>query len=261
MLKRILIVLSAVLVTSLSAFAGTEPSLDWLIAQGGGYTWTVGSTGTLIGTEIAVVNVEGENTPDHPGDTLAFMATLTVTSPNFDALSPDTYNAPDPLLGPTHSLEYDLGSAGSLAVCISDCTTTPVDLLNASVTSLNVLYSTNKPAKGNPYGSVSSNLTSIDLNNITTTFGLGGGGTITTSIGKYFGVSSVDFTEGTMNDGIAKPTLSGGKFSASNFGSGHVLVTTAPEGWSFLGSLGVFGFGLAVFSLARRFGLLKTLNF
>jgi hypothetical protein len=53
--------------------------------------------------------------------------------------------------------------------------------------------------------------------------------------------------------------------SASLHGSGtsviSVVVVSVPEDWSLSSSLGIFAFGLAVFGVARRFGLIKAVAF
>jgi len=244
MLKRILIVLSAVLVTSFSAFAGTE-SLDWLIQLGGGYTWTVGPGGVLTGTDVAVVDVSGENTKANSGGQIQFLATLTETSPNYTAT--DT--------GAISTTQYYLtGPLGTFTVCLTASGCGTGELLSGTLSSVTETTNLVLPANDQVQGALSSAVISGVA--IPTNQGI-------ESIAQYFGMTGATFVSGTMQDYIVPPLQTGpATYTATNTGSGSVLVTYAtPESWSLSSSLGVFAFGLAVFTLARRFGLLKTLNF
>jgi hypothetical protein len=249
MLKRSLIVLSAVLVTSFSAFAGTE-SLDWLIQLGGGYTWTVGPGGVLTGTDVAVVDVSGENTPANPGGQIQFLATLTETSPLY--LGADTG-------GVSTTQYYALGGPGTFTICLTADGCTTGELLSGTLSAVTETTNLLIPSLDQVQGTISSAVISGLV--IPTNQG-------NKSIAQYFGMTGATFLSGTMQDYIVPPTLTGtgpdtSTYQANNTGSGSVLVTyaTTPEGWSLSSSLGVFAIGLALFTLARRFGLLKTLNF
>jgi len=68
--------------------------------------------------------------------------------------------------------------------------------------------------------------------------------------------------ERTVNGG-GTSSYDSGSASLQGYGTSviSVLVVSVPEDWSLSSSLGIFAFGLAVFGVARRFGLIKAVAF
>jgi len=233
MQKQVWMVLLSALLTAVCAFGD---STQWVIAPSGGTYSYAGGSASLTGSNIAIENVEGVGTPDDSGT----LGTLDIV----DGLMSFTSGAA--------TGTWAWGQPGTLTItgCVAGVTTTDTTCTAADDTAV----------------LVSDEFTSVEIT------GVGGGlgfefgelqGTINAAIAAYFGVP-VGFTSPASNasdvvNGL--PSTAGSAFSTVTPGTpgGTLnLVSSVPEEWRISSTLGIFAFGIAVFGVARRRGLIKT---
>jgi len=247
-----------VLGTSLCSFATTTTDTEWGITALGGSTvsYDAATGGELVGTGIQVGSIQGQD------------GSNPTTTPPLDMWGILTFTSGAPT---------GVWSWGSGSLTISGCVapTTGADPF-AGVGTLNGPVATATGcAAGGSVTLVSATFSSVQITDSFNGTGMGavmGGlaGTIdVASIASYFGVTPT-FTAPPSNGSIPlnglpplPPFSNIGAFfiGATSAGNGAVTLYNVPEGWSLFSRLGIFGFGLAAFGVARRFGLIKTVAF
>jgi hypothetical protein len=96
-------------------------------------------------------------------------------------------------------------------------------------------------------------------------------GTLDTTVAAYFGIPSgfvsLNPLSGDDNSVNGLPLVAGSAFGVGggtptvSSQGGEFTLAAVPEDWSLSSTLGIFAFGLAVFGVARRFGLIKAVVF
>jgi hypothetical protein len=244
MQKRVLTVL---ILGTLVSFCAFGDSTQWVIAPSGGSYSYAGGAAPLVGTNIGIENVEGVGTPLHSGT----LGTLDIVGGSLDFTSGANTGG------------WSWGTPGTLTItgCIAGVTT--VDLVCTVADESAVL--------------VSDEFTSVSVTGVPGGLGFEFGslqGTINADIAANFGMDPVFTSPGsTATDVVSGLPTTGVPFFLPATGSSFSgvtpsapggtlnLVSAVPEGWSFISSLGLLAFGLAVFGVARRRGVVKSVEF
>jgi len=243
--RRIWILVLSALVTALCSF-GATPELQFTVNAGGTYSYA-GTSGDLSGSGLTISGLLAFNTPGGT-DSTNYVVTdgaLDFTSGDLTGTTSDTWN-------------FGAGPTGIIITgCIAGVTGTG---LGGACT----------------VADDSATLLSDEFTNAT--IGLVGGieeveasgleGTYLSSLASYFGVSSTFSSASQATTNINGPIVgltpsASQSFTADNTGGAVSTFTTAavPEDWTLSSSLGLFGFGLVAFAVARRFRLVKTVTF
>jgi len=139
------------------------------------------------------------------------------------------------------------GATGTLAYanCSTDLPTNPV-LLSDSFTSVTLTTSNGTPEY--VFGGLTGSLSSALVTYINSQGG---------SLSAAFGGSGSSATLDVVTVG-ATP---GSNFTTTSTSNQAVATAPVPEGWNLIGTLGLFGFGMVGFVIARRVGMVKPLTF
>ena len=233
MLNRISLVLVALLVLSVCAFASSSNQTDWTLMPGGTVSWNGLSTGTLSGSGISVLTVLGFGTPSKNGSLLTiYGGSMSFTSGAYNG-APGTWS-------------WGAGTI-TLTGCIQGVTTASNVACNSS-NDHTVLYT-------DSFSSISITSTGELVLGKNT-------GVYNSAVASYFGLptsfsdSSTDFmsTGATPGKAITKGTNIGGLFVDGP-------AVSMAEDWSPSLTLGLFAFAAAVFGAAFRLGLLRPAKF
>lgn len=240
MTKRIWVVFLSVLATSACAFGQITDTYWTVDGTGGSYSYT-GGTAALVGSNIEVTSVADATNSDTAGYTV------------YDVLGNDDGGASLAFTSGAGDGTWSWGSGGTLTVtgCLSTNGTTCIageskttvlitdDFTSAGVTSIG-------GGKGFSFGGLQ--------------------GTIDAAAATLLGVSQSFVSPAsqfsTKVSGL--PGTAGGSFSGvtdATPGGTLDLFQAVPEGWSLLSSVGIFAFGLIIFGIARRLGLIKAVTF
>jgi hypothetical protein len=242
MQKRIWVLLISGLLASVGAFGQT---LEFVIGTSGGTYTYAGGGGSLGGSDITVLQV--------------IVTGTTGSSPN------GTYNITDGELNLTSGALSSVTSVSGVDVfTFNGGGTLDVQGCIAGVTGTGGGGACT--ASDDTADLLGDDFTSIEISNVSGVQVQAGNlnGTYLGSLATAFGVNT-SIAAGTDNDTVTGVPVSGSSatsFTANNSGGGALTTTAAavPEDWSLSSTLGLFGFGIVVFVVARRFGL-KPLAF
>jgi hypothetical protein len=227
--SRVFFVTAALILAPAISFAASS-STDWTLGPGGLYTWA-GGTSSLVGSDIPVLSVLGDSTPDNNGVSLPVIdGSLNFTSGKFS--------------GTSTTWSWGAGTPGTLNVtgCIAG-TLTPCNPLT------NVLIS-------DDFTSVSivqvAGAIDAEFGNVT--------GTINSSVAAYFGLpdNPATFSTGSFTAVIATTGSPGSAFVGSNLlGVIKADSVATPENWGIHESLGFFTIAIIAFGALNRRGALR----
>jgi hypothetical protein len=237
-----LVLLLSVLVISFCAFGDTGTT-QWNITNttSGSYSYA-GGTSVLVGTGIGVENILGSPTPLNTGSPNE----LAIVGGSLDFTSGAntggwTWGSPGTL-----SITGCIAALGLGTITGGTCTTAAT-LLSDDFTSVSI---SPIPVSGSPLG--------VEFGQLQ--------GTMNGAIASYFGISTIFTSPASTGQDVLfglPPSGPGDAFAGvtSTAPGGNLsLVSPVPENWSLFSTLGLFGFGLAAFGLAGRFGL-KAIQF
>ncbi len=262
MTRRMLVVLGSGLVMALCAFG--DSSTQWNLTNSGGsysyYETSPGVGGALTGSGIGVENIVGESTPLESGGTL-------IISDGVFSFTTGVYD------GNGSDYEWGAGASGnnppSLLVtgCISNVTL--VGDCSGSSPAYGVAGSDDVILVDDAFTSATIEPAGPVYPNTEVVFG-GVTGTINSAVAAYFGVSTAfvapsvagPYIQGVPSPGgETDPFGPGTSYSVTQAdpGGNLDLVAAVPEDWNLSSTLAIFAFGLGIFGLARRLGLIKAL--
>lgn len=228
-LARVFFVTVTLVLAPAISFAGSS-STDWTLGPGGLYTWA-GGTSSLIGSDIPVLSVMGDSTPDNNGVSLPVIdGSLSFTSGSFSGTSTTwIWGAGTP---------GTLNVTGCIAGIITPCNPSTNVLISDDFTSVSIVQ-------------VAGALDAV-FGNVT--------GTISSSVAAYFGLpdNPATFSAGSFTAAIATTGTPGSAFIGSNLlGLIKADAVSTPENWGINESLGFFTIAIIAFSALIRRGVLR----
>lgn len=139
------------------------------------------------------------------------------------------------------------GATGTLAYanCSADSPTNPV-LLSDSFTSVTLTTSNGTPEY--VFGGLTGSLSSALVTYINSQ-----GGSLSAAFGGTGSSATLDV--------VTVGATPGNNFTTTSTSNQSVSTAPVPEGWNLISTLGMFGFGMAAFVVARRLSLIKPLTF
>ena len=227
--NTVFFVTAALMFAPAIGFAGSS-STDWTLGPGGLYTWAGGAS-SLIGSDIPVLGVLGDSTPDNEGLSLPVIdGSLSFTSGSFNGTS-TTWSWGSATPG-------TLNVTGCIAAIITPCNSVTNVLISDDFTSVTIVE-------------VAGALDAV-FGNVT--------GTISSSVAAYFGLpdNPATFSTGSFTAAIATTGSPGSAFVGSNLlGLIQADAVSTPEYWGISDSLGLFTIAIVAFAVMTRKGALR----
>jgi hypothetical protein len=244
--RRILVLVISVLVTAVCSF-GTTPELSFGIEAGGSYSYA-GLGGNLTASGLLINSLTATNTPGGTDATpyTVIDGVLNFVSGAFTNTANGVWNfsggAPGIIITGCIAGVTGTGAGGACTGVGDDTATLVSDQFNSA-------------AIGVVDGSLeilAAGLNGNYLPSLASAFGVSTTFTAASEETDFVGGGIVGLTPG-----------SGTAFSATSLGGAVGTMTSAavPEDWTLSSSLGLFGFGMVAFAVARRFGFVKTATF
>jgi hypothetical protein len=223
--STVLLAAAALMLAPVAGLAGSS-STDWTLGPGGLYSFAGGAS-SLVGSDIPIVSVLGDSTPNQNG------VLLSVTDGLLNFTS-----------GPGTSGTWNWSTGGTLDItgCITgvttNCNPSTNVLVNDDFTSVSIVQ------VGGAIDAVFGNVT----------------GTLEQSVASYFGVPTA-FSTGSFTAVIATTGSTGSAFVGTNLLGvlkADPPAMNAPEYWSIGESVGFFGIVIVAFAVLIRRGALRS---